>query len=96
MNAFISANPAIVIFFITGLFSIIGSMFAIIIYLVKRSVDNLTKAITSLEVALGVDRVDIGLLKDRMQKAETTCEMQRAQCPTRQGVYPAIQTWGGV
>lgn len=84
MNEFLAANPALAQY-------LIGALVAIVAFFVKRSFDNLTSAIQSLEKAINVGKVDIGELKDRMTEQETRCEMQRRQCPSNWIVYPSIK-----
>lgn len=85
MNEFIAANPAIAKWLLGILCGMIGYLGYILFFFLKRSFDNLTNAITSLEGALAKDRQDIGALKDRMVKQETTCGMQRTLCPNTNG-----------
>ena len=69
MNEFLAANPALAQY-------LIGALVAIVAFFVRRSFDNLTSAIQSLEKAINVGKVDIGELKDRM----TEQEMQLLDC----------------
>lgn len=85
MNDFIAANPAVVMSFVGALFVVIGLLFSAVTYLGKRSVDNLISAIKSLEAALGIDRADIGTLKDRMQAQETHCKTTHQYCKWARG-----------
>lgn len=84
MNEFLAANPALAQY-------LIGALVAIVAFFVKRSFDNLTSAIQSLEKAINVGKVDIGELKDRMTEQETRCEMQRRQCPSNRTGYPSMK-----
>lgn len=84
VNEFLAANPALAQY-------LIGALVAIVAFFVKRSFDNLTSAIQSLEKAINVGKVDIGELKDRMTEQETRCEMQRRQCPSNRIVYPSMK-----
>lgn len=81
MIKFITDNPAFAMWLISGLGSFIGLLVGCILFFVKRSFDNLTTAIINLDSSIKEDRTDISGLKNRMQKQETTCEMQRSQCP---------------
>ncbi len=74
MNEFLAANPALAQY-------LIGGLVAIVAFFVKRSFDNLTSAIQSLEKAISAGKADIGELKDRMTEQETRCEMQMKHCP---------------
>ncbi len=83
MNEFAIAYPSIMIWILGALFTLILSLSGVVAYFVRKSFERLTDAIKSLELSLGIDHNDIGLLKDRMQRQETTCEMQRLHCPAR-------------
>lgn len=78
---FIAANPAVAVFIIGALFTVIGTLISALIFFVKRSFDNLTTAIGALQSSLKEDKSDIGVLKDRMTEQETVCRMQRTHCP---------------
>ena len=78
MKTFIVSHPGVTE-------SLLGALLVVVGALIRQSFNRLTGAIQSLEKSLAADRKDIGSLKDRMQKQETTCEMQREQCPNRTG-----------
>ena len=84
MNEFLAANPALAQY-------LIGALVALVAFFVKRSFDNLTSAIQSLEKAINAGKADIGELRDRMTEQETRCEMQRKQCPSNRIAYPAMK-----
>jgi len=86
MSHFVVNNPSMASWIIGGLFSLIGFLVAGILFFVKRTIDNLTAAILKLEASIKEGQVNIGDLKDRMQKQETTCEMQRKSCPNKHGL----------
>jgi len=83
MNEFIAGDPAVAIWLISILASLIGFLVYGILFFVKRSFDNLTRAITSLEQRFDKGQTDIGFLKDRMATQEAICAMQRVNCPSR-------------
>jgi len=87
MNEFIVQNPGVVSILIGILLSIVG-------WFVRDAFQKLTAAIKSLHETINGSIKDIGILKDRMQKQETTCEMQRAQCPARTVIFPTSRHMG--
>jgi hypothetical protein len=95
MNEFVMAYPAIVLALVAILCAAIGGLFSSLLYFVKQSLDNLLAAVDSLREAIQEGHEDIGTLKDRMQRQEAICEMQRANCPTRRIVYPNMAVSSG-
>jgi len=73
-TSFVTQYPEIVLGIIMMLLATVG-------WMVRDSFKNLTAAITSLQDMLKTINSEIGMLKDRMIKVETRCDMQRAQCP---------------
>lgn len=80
MNQFISDNPALVSLFLGSLVTLITLLGSLLIWFVKRSFDNLCKAINDLKGSIDSDKKEIIDLSTRMQRQETTCDMQRASC----------------
>jgi len=90
MNEFVMAYPAIVLALVAILCASVGGLFSALLYFVKQSLDNLLTAVDELKEAIQEGHADIGTLKDRMQRQEAICEMQRATCPTRRIIYPSM------
>ena len=90
MDLFISQNPAVAIWAIGLLVSLLGFLVMALIFFLKRSFDGLAREIRLLAVAVAQEHEATGSLKDRMQKQETTCEMQRNICPNNGYPIPGM------
>ena len=80
MNEFISDNPALVSLFLGCMGTLVTLLGSLLIWFVKRAFDNLCAAIKELKESIDSDKEDIVTIGTRLQRVETTCEMQRAAC----------------
>lgn len=90
MESFIAANPAVALWFMGVLLSFIGILIVMTGRFGKRYIDELSITIRAFTSALEVIKADIGIIKDRMQRQETICEMQRKFCPNWKAVAHAL------
>jgi hypothetical protein len=92
MDTLLKSNPSLAISIIGILLCFIGLLFSILLTFVKRTFEDLIRAINALEKAVIDSREDIGSIKDRLAILETTCEMQRANCPNQRISFPALKS----
>lgn len=81
MDEFVRSYPAVVLWLVGILFGGVCSLFAVLGFFIKMSLDNLIAAIKELQAAIQDKTTEIDLLKERMKAQETTCTMQRDLCP---------------
>lgn len=81
METFIIANPVVAKWVCGVLLGFVGILISWIIWFVKRYLDEISETIRNFNQGLEIIKTDQGLIKDRLQRQETVCEMQRKLCP---------------
>lgn len=81
METFIVTNPAVIKWICGALLGFVGLLISWIIWFVKRYLDAISETVKNFNAGLEIIKTDQGLIKDRLQRQETVCEMQRKLCP---------------